>query len=150
MSVVIQDILRVFIIRIAYLNLDYASLLVKPIISWISHRLSEPSTLSDVDADKVNSNGCFYSVFGSFHLICPLMIMCFCVCYILYRFIDYLSFLPSCWSIQMLRYTSYFKSNSCVFSVESRVYLILVIPFTATIVERGWVSNAHKCAGEVY
>ncbi|KAI3472075.1 hypothetical protein Pfo_029111 [Paulownia fortunei] len=54
MSVVIQDALRVFVIRIACLNLDYASLLVKPIISWISHRLLEPSMLSDVDAYKVH------------------------------------------------------------------------------------------------
>ncbi|KAK6147305.1 hypothetical protein DH2020_018217 [Rehmannia glutinosa] len=51
-SVVIQDALRVLVIRIACLNLDYASLLVKPIISWISHRLSEPSMLTDVDAYK--------------------------------------------------------------------------------------------------
>ncbi|KAL0309460.1 UNVERIFIED_CONTAM: protein virilizer [Sesamum radiatum] len=54
MSVVIQDILRVFMVRVACLNLDYASVLVKPIISWISHRLLEPSTLSDVDAYKVH------------------------------------------------------------------------------------------------
>ncbi|KAK4414757.1 protein virilizer [Sesamum alatum] len=54
MSVVIQDILRVFVVRIACLNLDYASVLVRPIISWISHRLLEPSTLSDVDAYKVH------------------------------------------------------------------------------------------------
>ncbi|KAK6131594.1 hypothetical protein DH2020_034608 [Rehmannia glutinosa] len=53
-SVVIQDALRVLVIRIACLNLDYASLLVKPIISWISHRLSEPSMLTDVDAYKVH------------------------------------------------------------------------------------------------
>lgn len=59
MSVVIQDVLRVFIIRIACLNLDYASLLVKPVMSWISHRLLEPSVLSDVDAYKVISNACF-------------------------------------------------------------------------------------------
>ncbi|XP_011094238.1 uncharacterized protein LOC105173993 isoform X2 [Sesamum indicum] len=54
MSVVIQDILRVFVVRIACLNLDYASVLVRPIISWISHRLLEPTTLSDVDAYKVH------------------------------------------------------------------------------------------------
>ncbi|KAL0374796.1 UNVERIFIED_CONTAM: protein virilizer [Sesamum radiatum] len=54
MSVVIQDILRVFVVRIACLNLDYASVLVRPIISWISHRLLEPSMLSDVDAYKVH------------------------------------------------------------------------------------------------
>ncbi|KAL6507772.1 hypothetical protein OROGR_023967 [Orobanche gracilis] len=54
MSVVIQDALRVLVIRITCLNLDYALLLVKPIISWISHCLSEPSVLSDVDAYKVH------------------------------------------------------------------------------------------------
>ncbi|GER27313.1 hypothetical protein STAS_03009 [Striga asiatica] len=54
MSVVIQDALRVLVIRIAYLNLDYASQMVKPIISWISHGLLEASILSDVDAYKVH------------------------------------------------------------------------------------------------
>ncbi|GFQ01432.1 hypothetical protein PHJA_002287100 [Phtheirospermum japonicum] len=54
MSGVIQDALRVLVVRIACLNLDYASQLVKPIISWISLRLSEPSVLSDVDAYKVH------------------------------------------------------------------------------------------------
>ncbi|KAL2463984.1 embryo defective [Forsythia ovata] len=51
-SVVIQDMLRVFIIRIANLNIDNASVLLQPIVLWISHRLSEPLTLSDVDAYK--------------------------------------------------------------------------------------------------
>ncbi|CAA3021769.1 Hypothetical predicted protein [Olea europaea subsp. europaea] len=51
-SVVIQDMLRVFIIRIANLNMDNASVLLQPIILWISHRLSEPLALSDVDAYK--------------------------------------------------------------------------------------------------
>ncbi|XP_022842441.1 uncharacterized protein LOC111366041 isoform X1 [Olea europaea var. sylvestris] len=51
-SVVIQDMLRVFIVRIANLNIDNASVLLQPIISWISHHLSEPLTLSDVDAYK--------------------------------------------------------------------------------------------------
>ncbi|KAL2534543.1 embryo defective [Abeliophyllum distichum] len=51
-SVVIQDMLRVFVIRIANLNIDNASVLLQPIVSWISHRLSEPLTLSDVDAYK--------------------------------------------------------------------------------------------------
>ncbi|KAL6521192.1 hypothetical protein OROGR_017761 [Orobanche gracilis] len=54
MSVVIQDAIRVLVIRVTCLNLDYALLLVKPIISWISHCLSEPSVLSDVDAYKVH------------------------------------------------------------------------------------------------
>lgn len=55
LSAVIQDVLRVFVIRIACLNLDYASVLMKPIISWISNRLLEPSMFSDVDAYKVIS-----------------------------------------------------------------------------------------------
>ncbi|KAK6147265.1 hypothetical protein DH2020_018177 [Rehmannia glutinosa] len=50
----VSTLSRVLVIRIACLNLDYASLLVKPIISWISHRLSEPSMLTDVDAYKVH------------------------------------------------------------------------------------------------
>ncbi|CAA0831811.1 embryo defective 2016 [Striga hermonthica] len=67
MSVVIQDALRVLVIRIAYLNLDYASQMVKPIISWISHCLSEVSTLSDVDAYKVVKNT--YDFCHSCHLV---------------------------------------------------------------------------------
>ncbi|KAK4482102.1 hypothetical protein RD792_011543 [Penstemon davidsonii] len=63
MSVVIQDMLRVFIIRIACLSIDNASTLLKPIISWVSHRLSEPSTLSNVDAYK------FYKVFQVHQLL---------------------------------------------------------------------------------
>ncbi|KAK3028735.1 hypothetical protein RJ639_037758, partial [Escallonia herrerae] len=51
--VVIQDLLRVFIIRIACLNVDSASLLVKPMIVWISGCLSEVSLLSDADTYKV-------------------------------------------------------------------------------------------------
>ncbi|KAK2995796.1 hypothetical protein RJ640_026563, partial [Escallonia rubra] len=51
--VVIQDLLRVFIIRIACLNVDSASLLLKPMILWISGRLSEVSLLSDADTYKV-------------------------------------------------------------------------------------------------
>lgn len=59
MSVIVQEVLRVFIIRIACLNIDYASQLVKPIVSWISNRLSEQSVLSDVEAYKVISKNSF-------------------------------------------------------------------------------------------
>lgn len=54
MSVIVQEVLRVFIIRIACLNIDYASQLVKPIVSWILDRLLEPSVLSDVEDYKVH------------------------------------------------------------------------------------------------
>ncbi|KAK9290992.1 hypothetical protein L1049_009175 [Liquidambar formosana] len=50
--VVIQDMLRVFIIRIACQKADDASVLVQPIISWIHDRLSEFS-LSDMDTYKL-------------------------------------------------------------------------------------------------
>lgn len=59
MSVIVQEVLRVFIIRIACLNNDYASQLVKPIVSWISNRLSEQSVLSDAEAYKVISKNSF-------------------------------------------------------------------------------------------
>lgn len=59
MSVTVQEVLRVFIIRIACLNIDYASQLVKPIVSWILDRLLEPSVLSDVEAYKVISKNGF-------------------------------------------------------------------------------------------
>ncbi|KAF5175836.1 Embryo defective [Thalictrum thalictroides] len=51
--VVIQDMLRVFIIRIAYQNPDSAVILLRPIISWIHDRISEPYSLSDTDVFKV-------------------------------------------------------------------------------------------------
>ena len=51
--VVIQDMLRVFIIRIACQKADNASLLLQPIMSWIRMRLSESSCQTDVDAYKV-------------------------------------------------------------------------------------------------
>ncbi|KZV32655.1 hypothetical protein F511_36386 [Dorcoceras hygrometricum] len=54
MSIVVQDILRIFVVRIACLNIDNASALLKPLLSWISHRLSDPSVLFDVDAYKVH------------------------------------------------------------------------------------------------
>ncbi|XP_075637615.1 protein virilizer homolog isoform X2 [Castanea sativa] len=51
--VVIQDMLRVLIIRIACQNADNASLLLQPILSWIRDCVSEPSSPSDTDAYKV-------------------------------------------------------------------------------------------------
>ncbi|XP_073157771.1 protein virilizer homolog isoform X2 [Henckelia pumila] len=54
MSIVVQDILCIFIIRIACLNIDNASALLKPLLSWISHRLSDSLVLFDVDAYKVH------------------------------------------------------------------------------------------------
>lgn len=60
--VVIQDMLRVFIIRIACQKADNASLLLQPIMSWIRTRLSESSGQTDVDAYKVSI---------SFVLECP-------------------------------------------------------------------------------
>ncbi|XP_028787721.1 protein virilizer homolog [Neltuma alba] len=52
--VVIQDLLRVLIIRIACLNTVYASGLIKPVLSSISHHVSESSPLSDTDVYKVS------------------------------------------------------------------------------------------------
>ena len=49
---VIQDLLRVFVIRIACQNSDYASMLIRPVLSSINHHVSESSP-SDTDAFKV-------------------------------------------------------------------------------------------------
>lgn len=73
MSVIVQEVLRVFIIRIACLNIDYASQLVKPILSWISNRLSEQSVLSDVEAYKViskNNKCCLILLPCPHHVLC--------------------------------------------------------------------------------
>ncbi|KAL2327346.1 hypothetical protein Fmac_020773 [Flemingia macrophylla] len=50
--VVIQDLLRVFVIRIAFQNAKYASMLIQPILFSIIHHVSESSP-SDTDAYKV-------------------------------------------------------------------------------------------------
>lgn len=51
--VVIQDLLRVLIIRIACQNADNASVLLQPILSWIRDSVSESSSPSDTDVYKV-------------------------------------------------------------------------------------------------
>ncbi|KAK7345219.1 hypothetical protein VNO77_15803 [Canavalia gladiata] len=51
--VVIQDLLRVFVIRIACQNANYASKLLRPVLSSIIHHVSESSFPSDTDAYKV-------------------------------------------------------------------------------------------------
>ncbi|KAH7554178.1 hypothetical protein JRO89_XS12G0126700 [Xanthoceras sorbifolium] len=50
--VVIQDMLRVLIIRIACQKAENASVLLRPILSWIRDRASDSSTLSDMDLYK--------------------------------------------------------------------------------------------------
>ncbi|KAJ8536636.1 hypothetical protein K7X08_035037 [Anisodus acutangulus] len=51
--VVIQDMLRVFIIRITCISGDNASVLLQPMLLWIGDRLSEKLPMSDLDAYKV-------------------------------------------------------------------------------------------------
>ncbi|XP_076952954.1 protein virilizer homolog [Bidens hawaiensis] len=51
--VVIQDLLRIFIIRVACIHAESAAILLRPIILWIDERLSDSSTLTDTDAYKV-------------------------------------------------------------------------------------------------
>lgn len=51
--VVIQDLLRIFIIRMACIHAESAAILLRPIILWIDERLSDSSTLTDTDAYKV-------------------------------------------------------------------------------------------------
>ncbi|KAK8715597.1 hypothetical protein V6N13_042928 [Hibiscus sabdariffa] len=52
--VVIQDMLRVFIIRVACQKAEQASKLLRPILSWIHDHSSDLSSLSDMDAYKVS------------------------------------------------------------------------------------------------
>lgn len=47
--------LRVFIVRIACLSANNASILLKPMILWIRGRLSDLSVSSDTDAYKVRT-----------------------------------------------------------------------------------------------
>ena len=60
--VVIQDLLRVLIIRIACQNADNASVLLQPILSWIRDSVSESSSPSDTDVYKVNIFCHYYSL----------------------------------------------------------------------------------------
>lgn len=49
----IQDMLRVFIIRIACQKVEDASILLRPIFSWIGENISNTSFPSELDAYKV-------------------------------------------------------------------------------------------------
>lgn len=51
--VVIQDMLRVFIIRIACQKAENASVLLRPILSCIRDHVSDLSSPSDIDTYKV-------------------------------------------------------------------------------------------------
>ncbi|KAM6547755.1 hypothetical protein CsatB_019431 [Cannabis sativa] len=51
--VVIQDMLRVFIVRIGCLKVETCSVLLQPILSWISEHVSDVSSLSEMDSFKV-------------------------------------------------------------------------------------------------
>ncbi|XP_021289040.1 uncharacterized protein LOC110420160 isoform X3 [Herrania umbratica] len=51
--VVIQDMLRVFIIRVACQKAEHASKLLRPTLSWIHDHISDLSSPSDTDAYKV-------------------------------------------------------------------------------------------------
>lgn len=86
-----QDMLRVFIIRIACLNADHACLLLRPIISWVRDRISVSSSLPETDTYKVlavYSATVFHSVASvfpqSFLLVYPSQV---------YRLLDFLSVL---------------------------------------------------------
>ncbi|XP_010247298.1 PREDICTED: uncharacterized protein LOC104590359 [Nelumbo nucifera] len=51
--VVIQDMLRIFIVRIACQDVDGSIILLRPIISWIEAHVSKKMILSDLDIFKV-------------------------------------------------------------------------------------------------
>lgn len=51
--VVIQDMLRIFIIRLCCHKADSASILLRPIFLWIRARVSDLSSLSEIDAYKI-------------------------------------------------------------------------------------------------
>ncbi|XP_023749137.1 protein virilizer homolog isoform X2 [Lactuca sativa] len=51
--VVIQDMLRIFIVRVACVHADSAAILLRPMILYIDEWLSDPSALTDTDAYKL-------------------------------------------------------------------------------------------------
>ncbi|XP_048500624.1 protein virilizer homolog isoform X2 [Beta vulgaris subsp. vulgaris] len=50
--VVVQDMLRILILRIARQRAEYAIVLLQPIISWVQNHVAEPSSLGDMDTYK--------------------------------------------------------------------------------------------------
>lgn len=50
---VIQDMQRVFIVRIGCQKAETCSVLLQPILSWISERVSDSSSPSEMDGFKV-------------------------------------------------------------------------------------------------
>lgn len=56
--VVIQDMLRVFVIRIAYQKAENCSVLLRPVLSWISDHVSDSCSLSEMDTYKVKFSFC--------------------------------------------------------------------------------------------
>ena len=55
---VIQDMLRVFIVRIACQKTDTAVTLLRPTMSWIQDHVSKSAHLSDTDVFKVTFDAC--------------------------------------------------------------------------------------------
>ncbi|KAH9622236.1 hypothetical protein KSS87_013053 [Heliosperma pusillum] len=68
--VVIQDMLRIFILRIARQNVENASVLLQPILSWIHDHLIEPTSLEEIDTYKVVSSAvCAVSCYNGYKLL---------------------------------------------------------------------------------
>ncbi|GAB4834106.1 hypothetical protein Ancab_032360 [Ancistrocladus abbreviatus] len=71
---VIQDMIRVFIIRLACQKAENASVLLQPIISWIRGHLPEPSSPADMDTYKVYKLLAFLSSLLEHPLAKPLLL----------------------------------------------------------------------------
>lgn len=50
---VVKDLLRVLIVRVACQKLEHASTLLRPVLSWLDEHISESISLSDMDVFKV-------------------------------------------------------------------------------------------------
>ncbi|CAN6455259.1 unnamed protein product [Victoria cruziana] len=51
--VVVKDLLRVLIVRVACQKLEHASTLLRPVLSWLDEHISESISLSDMDVFKM-------------------------------------------------------------------------------------------------
>lgn len=95
----IQDMLRVFIVRIGCLKSETFSVLLQPILLWINEHVSDSYSLSEMDGFKV-------SFFCSLYILEALQISS--IKYfsaVVFRFTDISTFLLACWSIHMPRFS---------------------------------------------
>lgn len=141
--VVIQDMLRVFIIRVACQKSGSCSVLLRPIFSWIHDHVYELPSPSDMDAYKASVLQLIYS-WTNFGELC---LSVFCLfssdifSFQVYRYLDFVASLLEHPRAKVLCF--FFLLLFFVFLMLPHIFLILVYTFSGTIVKGGCHSNAN-------